>query len=188
MVQQLVYKSYSKSSSLSIKTVSPLLETQTIRASSGFDALSSITVKPIDVEYLKEQDADLTESNIKKGVNILGITGTYEPEPDIRAITINPSENTQTITPPSNIDGYSPITVNPVTAAVDSSIQPGNIRKSVNILGVTGTYAPVTEGLLVTPTTSAQKFTPAEGVDGFNTVNVEAVTAGIDKNIIPSEY
>lgn len=168
------------------KTVSPLLETQTIRASSGFDALSSVTVKPIDVEYLKEQDADLTESNIKKGVNILGITGTYEPEPDIRAITINPSESTQTITPPSTIDGYGPITVNPVTAAVDSSIQPGNIRKSINILGVTGTYAPVTEGLLVTPTTSAQKFTPAKGVDGFNEVNVEAVTAGIDKNIIPS--
>ena len=41
---------------------------------------------------------------------------------------------------------------------------------------------PVTETLNITPTTSAQVI-EASGIDGYNTVNVSAVTAAIDSNI-----
>lgn len=41
----------------------------------------------------------------------------------------------------------------------------------------------VTEELNVTPTTSAQTIRPEEGKDGFNPVNVAAVTSSIDANI-----
>lgn len=60
-----------------------------------------------------------------------------------------PTEEPLTITP--TIDGqeisalddlkYNPITVEPVTSAIDSNIQPENIKEGVVILGVTGTLS-----------------------------------------------
>lgn len=47
-----------------------------------------------------------------------------------------------------------------------------------------GGSAPVIEELNVTPTTSAQTITAPEGTDGYNPVNVSAVTSSIDANII----
>lgn len=44
--------------------------------------------------------------------------------------------------------------------------------------------APVLETAQVTPTTSAQNITPEEGVTGFNKIEVGAVTAAIDQNIV----
>ena len=47
----------------------------------------------------------------------------------------------------------------------------------------TGT-APNLQTLNVTPTTSAQQITPTSSVDGYDEVNVAAVTAAIDQNIV----
>lgn len=47
-----------------------------------------------------------------------------------------------------------------------------------------GGSAPVIEELNVTPTTSAQVITAPSGTDGYNPVNVSAVTSSIDENII----
>lgn len=47
-----------------------------------------------------------------------------------------------------------------------------------------GGAAPVIEELNVTPTTSAQTITAPEGTDGYNPINVSAVTSSIDANII----
>lgn len=46
-------------------------------------------------------DADLVASNIKKDVDIFGVTGTYDPEPSLIAKTVTPSAETQIITPTS---------------------------------------------------------------------------------------
>lgn len=55
--------------------------------------------------------------------------------------TITATKSKQTLTPASdNADGYGTITVNAVTAAIDSNIAAGNIKHGVTILGVTGTY------------------------------------------------
>ena len=40
-------------------------------------------------------DADLVPSNIKKDVNIFGVTGTYETLPDVESLTVTPTESKQ---------------------------------------------------------------------------------------------
>ena len=66
--------------SLQAKTVTPSASTQTVTAASGYDGLSKVTVNG---------DADLVAGNIKNGVQIFGVTGTYEGSggSDTRVIT-----------------------------------------------------------------------------------------------------
>lgn len=81
------------------KTVTPTTSTQYVYPSSGY-TLSQVTVNPIPSNYIvpsgnvnitstgaidvtkyataKIVDSDLVASNIKKGVSIFGVTGTYE--------------------------------------------------------------------------------------------------------------
>lgn len=59
-----------------------------------------------------------------------------------------------------------------------------SILETVNALPE-ATAPPVLEALAVTPSTQQQSITPPDGVDGYNSVNVEAVTASIDPNIVP---
>lgn len=60
--------------------------------------------------------------------------------PVIDELNVTPSTSAQTITAPSGVDGYSPVNVSAVTSAIDANIVAGNIKKDVEILGVTGSY------------------------------------------------
>ena len=60
--------------------------------------------------------------------------------PVIDELNVTPSTSAQTITAPSGVDGYSPVNVSAVTSAIDANITAGNIKKDVQILGVTGSY------------------------------------------------
>ena len=100
--------------------------------------------------------------------------------------TVNPSTSQQVITPSNDKNGITQVTVNAVTSAIDQDIIPSNIKSGVEILGITGNYAgqgATIDSLNVTPSTSAQTITASGGVDGFNPVNVSAVTSAIDSNI-----
>lgn len=55
------------------KTVSPTTSQQTVTPDTGYDALSQVTVSAVTSAI----DADIVAGNIKSGVNILGVTGTY---------------------------------------------------------------------------------------------------------------
>lgn len=61
-------------------------------------------------------------------------------QPSISSLNVTPTTSAQTITAPSGTDGYSPVNVSAVTAAIDANITAGNIKKNVSILGVTGSY------------------------------------------------
>lgn len=60
--------------------------------------------------------------------------------PVINSLSITPSVVNQTIVASGGVSGYSPISVSAVTSNIDANIVPGNIRKDVTILGVTGTF------------------------------------------------
>lgn len=55
------------------KTVSPTTSQQTVTPDTGYDALSQVTVSAVTSAI----DADIVAGNIKSGVNILGVTGSY---------------------------------------------------------------------------------------------------------------
>ena len=108
------------------KTVTPTAAGLTVSPDSGYDYLAKVTVNG---------DSDLVASNIKSGVNIFGVTGTYSaPTVSTQEKSITPSSSTQTVTPDSG-KYLSKVTVNG-----DSDLTAANIKSGVNIFGVTGTY------------------------------------------------
>lgn len=115
---------------------------------------------------------------------------TGEVEVTLQEKTITPTTSNQTITPDENYDGLSKVTINGVTSAIDSDIKATNIRKGIDILGVTGTMEEYVEPKLqsksATPSTSSQTITPDSSYDGLSSVSVGAVTSSIDSNITAS--
>lgn len=57
---------------LQTKTATPKTSSQTISPDSGYDGLSKVTISAVTSSI----DSDIKASNIKSGVNILGVTGT----------------------------------------------------------------------------------------------------------------
>ena len=79
--------------------------------------------------------------------SILNIPDPSADEP----FTITPSADRQEFYADSNIR-YNPITVEPVTSAIDSNIQPENIKAGISILGVFGTLSGGTSNDFIVPT------------------------------------
>lgn len=138
---------------------------QVIPPDSGYD-LSKVTVK---------KPSTLVASNIKTGVSIGGVTGTLEAkkEEEAKTVDLNLASGNQTITPTSGKVISQVIVKKPVT------MLPENIKKNVNIGGVTGTLEPQTAPKLqtktVTPTKSQQSVSPDSGYDGLSSVTVNAI-------------
>lgn len=85
--------------------------------------------------------AYVTDNNNKKHkVNLVATLHGGGSAPVIDELNVTPSTSAQTITAPSGTDGYSPINVSAVTSSIDANITAGNIKKDVQILGVTGSY------------------------------------------------
>lgn len=118
------------------KEVDPTTSEQNISADVGYDALSNVKVKAVTATI----DSNIIASNIKKDVEILGVTGTYEEIFSTEEKIVNASkEEDVVVTPTSGKDGLSKVTVNKVNATIDNNITAENIKKNVTILGVTGT-------------------------------------------------
>ena len=159
--------------------ITPRAEGWELVPEDGYTGFSKVTVSG---------DADLSPENIKKDINIFGVTGTYEtvaPEVNVvlQPVTVTPTASGFTTTPETGCDGFSQVIVEG-----DSDLIPSNIKKDVNIFGITGTYetvAPevnvVLQPVTVTPTASGFTTTPETGCDGFSQVIVEG-----DSDLIPS--
>lgn len=94
--------------------------------------------------------------------------------PVINSLNVTPTTSQQTITATGGVDGYSPITVNAVTSAIDANISAGNIKSGVSILGVSGSVTELkgeTRSVSLT-NSSGQTFTPTSGKNGITSITV----------------
>lgn len=158
------------------KTVSPTTSSQSVTADSGYSGLGTVTVEAVTSSI----DANIAASNIKKDVSILGVTGSYDPQPTLQAKTVDPTTSQQVITADSGNDGLSQVTVEGVTSAIDANITASNIKSGVTILGVTGT---VTEG--ITPTGNIN-ITNTNSTDVTNYATAQVVDANLTAGNIKS--
>ena len=163
--------------------VTPTTSAQTINPETGVDGFAPVKVAAVDNTI----DENITAANIVSGVTILGVAGAATVL-DGETVSVTPTTSAQTITPTAPKNGITEVSVAAVTAAIDANIIAGNIKNGVEILGVVGDYTgggtPVIDALSITPSTSAQTFTPSGGTDGYGPVSVSAVTAAIDANIV----
>ena len=81
--------------------------------------------------------ATLVASNIKKGVTIGGVAGSYAPTftTETKTVALAMGSGNQVISKTSGKDGMTQVTI-----TKPSTMLPANIKKGVNIGGVTGTY------------------------------------------------
>lgn len=93
-------------------------------------------------------------------------------QPVIDTLNVTPTTSAQQITAPTGTDGYSPVNVSAVTSSIDANIVAGNIKKDVQILGVTGSY----EG--TAPTYYIEKTKDANNVlqSGSTVIDLTGVT------------
>ena len=104
----------------------PKKSTTTYFPDSDKDGYSSVTVYG---------DEDLIPANIKKNVEIFGVTGTLEEgsEPNLQTKTVTPKSASVTYIPDSSYDGFKTFTVEG-----DSDLVSANIKKGVTIFDVEG--------------------------------------------------
>ena len=159
--------------------VKPTTTDQTITPREGY-AFGSGTVRAVTSDI----DENITTDNIRKGVTILGVEGTFKGEKPEERFEVQPKTTDQTITPTEG-SVFSGGTVKAVTSEIDENITTDNIKKGVTILGVEGTFKgeKPEEEFDVRPTTTDQKITPREGY-AFGGGTVRAVTSDIDENIV----
>lgn len=143
------------------------------------------------LQSLKVIKSEIKQAIVDKGVSVPANTAfTDYPSkiaqiegggsvPVLESLTITPSTTSQTLTPPSGVDGYDDISVNAVTASIDPDITAGNIKSGVEILGVTGNYegepAVLQSKTFTASSTMAtvSTVTPDSGYEGLDEVGVD---------------
>lgn len=150
------------------KTVTPSTSQQTITPTSPKNGITQVTVNAVDntidqnitsgniksgvsilgvsgsVVELQGETKTVKSTTISQTVlpsnGKNGITEITVSPIDLETKSVTPSTSAQTINPTSGKDGISQINVSAVTSSIDANITAGNIKKDVEILGVTGTY------------------------------------------------
>lgn len=142
--------------SLQTKTVTPNAAGFNVVPDTGYYGLSQVTISG---------NANLTSSNIKSGVSIFGVTGSYAPALQSKSAT--PNVNQQIIQADSPNYGLSQVTI-----AGDSNFVAGNIVNGVVIWGITGSYVPSLQIKTSNPTRIGVEIGPDTGYDGLSKVTI----------------
>lgn len=155
----------------------------------------------IDIEYKNGivKAENLEPNNIKKGVEIFGITGTYDnaTEGDTPGVYVEGEDliffdtthyKNYIIRDEDNItklviDSPTQINVDENGIVTANNLTTGNIKNGVTILGIEGDYETPTEGALVTPTKEEQEIVATTEGYHLDKVIVEPIP---DEYIIPS--
>lgn len=118
--------------------VSPSTSSQQIVPTSPVNGFTQVNVAAVT----KEIDKNINPYYIRKGIKILGVEGNVNPLYGTTGQAI-PSTERQTIYPRGTYNGFTSVTVEPVTAAIDKNISAENIKEGVSILGVQGEFSGV---------------------------------------------
>lgn len=164
-------------------SVTPSTQAQSITPPAGTDGYNRVNVSAVDASI----DSDIVAGNIKNGVNILGVQGTYTGQaPSLQTKSVNPTTSQQVVEPDNGYDGLSAVTVGAVTSSIDSNIQAGNIKSGVQILGVNGTYSGGGSNYqqkTVTPSASQQVVSADSGYDALSQVTINGSSNLVAGNI-----
>jgi len=126
-------------------TITPSTTAQTLTPPSGTDGYNTINVGAVTSAI----DSDIKASNIKSGVNILGVTGTVtELKGQTKTVTLT-TTSTTTITPASSYNGLTQVKVSPKN-----------------------------QSLTITPSTTMQTFTVPSNYSGYGTITCKASSGG----------
>lgn len=108
---------------------------QTFSPTGAYGGISSITVTAVSAAI----DSDIQAQNIREGVDILGVTGTYAGARVSDApIAITPSSSSQTVTIPTGYDGVSDVTV--LAVQVDARYEPSGVTDNGVYYPTAGKY------------------------------------------------
>lgn len=135
-------------------------------APEGYDGWSKLTIEAPD---------NLVSSNIKTGVSIAGVPGSYETPTMSKIVT--PTQFPTTVYP---LAGYH---LGQVTVEAPSNLSEENIKKDVEIAGVTGTYEPALTTQEGTITEFPMTYATPEGFYGMSTVIAHAPETLVADNI-----
>lgn len=191
------------------KEVTPSESTQSITADSGYTGLGTVTINAIQTEtksitpsknaqtinpsngkYLKSVsvagDADLIASNIKSGIEIFGVTGTYTASgtaPKLQEKTgIIPSTSSQIITPDDGYDGLSSVQINaisPLRAASDLTVSGATVIVPAGYYSTQATKSVATMNLPTTLANSATSgYTKVITIDKATSIRYINIPAG----------
>lgn len=103
-------------------------------------------VEPLEVEPTTEAQTFNPPAGVDGFAPVVVGACPVCPAPVLQSKSVTPTTSQQTVTPDTGYDGMDEVNVDAVTAAIDHNITPGNIKKDVQILGVTGTMEPKPDG------------------------------------------
>lgn len=143
----------------------------TLVPSSGYDGISKVNFE------LTDANPTLVAANIRNGVKIMGVTGTYGQlqSKDVALGAAMPSA----VSPATGYTGLSQVTFTKDTSVVKAD----NIKNGVQILGVTGTYETPTESksVLLGADYPPAAVTPSAGK------HLSSVTFSMNSNLFKAE-
>lgn len=151
----------------------------------GITLLTSGKYCEKDIKVTPANPENIVAGNIRSGVQILGVTGNYAGEGvTLQEKTVTPTKSVQNITPDTNYDGLSKVTVNAIpaeyiTPAGTLSITTNgtkDVTQYANVNVNVSAPEPTLQEKTVAPGKTDQEILPDEGYDGLNKVTVQSVT------------
>ena len=167
---------------LNSKTFTPSTSQQTWDAQNNTNnlvGLKRVVISPVTSSI----DSNIAAGNIKRGISILGVTGTFDGG-TLQSKTVKSSTSKQTVTPSSGYYGLSSVVVNPYvldSKTVKSSTSRQTVTSSKDGLSSVIVEPYVLDSKTVDPSTN--NITVTSSKDGLSKVTVTPVTSSIDSNI-----